>query len=184
MSQPSPAAHALSLNALPTEIRLMIYRRTWKPRLVRLDRKSSQEDRQEMGEHGHDGLRLRARSAPPLTMHISAESRRETLRHYKPFFKTESHTLYINPSLDVVVLTFFPRDELFRQPTEDLQRLLDYLSVPKHLALANASEKESQWLRNVVSQMQASRFPTLVTITNSRRTCPEVSACGLAEEVV
>lgn len=53
--------------------------------------------------------KLKVRSRPPVTLHLNFEARKETLRHYVPFFKDKvgESVAYFNPTLDVLFLSFF-----------------------------------------------------------------------------
>jgi hypothetical protein len=107
-------------HSLPAELRLKIYRLSWEPRAVCVDRigvldKEGLRCLKPKRKWDWDAIKLRVGSStrPPTTLHLSFEVRAETLRHYVPFFrgydeKGKPQVLYFNPSVDVLFLSFYP----------------------------------------------------------------------------
>ncbi|KAK4154109.1 hypothetical protein C8A00DRAFT_33134 [Chaetomidium leptoderma] len=124
---------------LPAELRLDIYKLTWEPRAVRLDRITGA--RIKLGplalvkQYDATVTKLRVASVPPKTLHINAEARAETLRHYVPFFRTNGKAgreeiLYFNPSLDVLFVSHFPAlDIAHPRENRDSARFFNAFSV-------------------------------------------------------
>jgi hypothetical protein len=116
-------ALARGWHSLPAELRLMIYRLSWEPRAVCVERVAAlnQEGNRTWDRHVFK-MRMGSSSRPPTTLHLCFESRTETLRHYVPFFRGvdeegKPQVLYFNPSVDVLFLSFFPHFRLMTLST-------------------------------------------------------------------
>ncbi|CZR60194.1 uncharacterized protein PAC_10090 [Phialocephala subalpina] len=82
---------------LPVELRLAIWSYTFKPRRVELSQRFWKTDL----------VRHKAKSTPPIAMHINKESRDFTSEHYLVLlrdFKDHNRTIYIHPELDTLAL--------------------------------------------------------------------------------
>lgn len=146
-------------HSLPAELRLEIYKHTWESRNVTIDSK------QEMDFPDHVPLKLWVYSRPPVTLHLNSEARYETLRHYRPFFSTESNVTYFNPSLDVLVLSFFPGTcEPYTPNWRDMpgsQPFLNALALARHIVYTGPKH---EFLTDEVQRVQRKRFAAIRTI--------------------
>ncbi|KAK0721307.1 hypothetical protein B0T21DRAFT_423757 [Apiosordaria backusii] len=94
-----------SINDLPAEIRLKIYRLVWEPTTIVL---------------GHGQPQKQPRKKPPVTLFINYEAREETLKHYHHYCFAypkweefeKSQQGYINPRLDILHLLASATDPL------------------------------------------------------------------------
>jgi hypothetical protein len=121
-----------TFKALPTEIRLKIWRAAWKPRTVEVYMHTT--DQAQDDANLFSSSIYRSTSPMPVTLAICSESRYETLKHYKPsfaayqkqpqvYFNYRMDTLYLR---DIDILWYMEFPLMF--PHENITRI-------RHLAL-------------------------------------------------
>jgi hypothetical protein len=127
-----PETLPTTFKALPTEIRLKIWRTTWEPRTVEVYMHTT--DKAQDDANLFSSSIYRSTSPLPATLSICSESRYETLKHYKPsfaayqkqpqvYFNHQIDTLYLR---DIDILWFMEFPLMF--PHEDITKI-------RHLAL-------------------------------------------------
>jgi hypothetical protein len=89
---------------LPAELRLLIWRSCWEPRIVELYSWMTDEAQDSVSLLSSDVYR--STSKPPQTLFICRESRYETLKHYKRSFAAlyKEPTVYFNFEIDTLYL--------------------------------------------------------------------------------
>jgi hypothetical protein len=147
-----------SFNTLPAELRLKIYALTWEPRHVVVGAKERQRHEGSPPNEDQVPPKLEARSTPPVTLHINFEARELTLRQYVPFFQTDTDTLYLHPTLDIVFLSYFPRHGSPRDG-RDRTRMRSLLSAARYIS--NTELLSISDLRGLIAAAVDGDFPNL-----------------------
>lgn len=149
--------------SLPAEVRLMIYRAIWKPRPVILQRKWTEQETISAWNLDPAGDSIKIHSAPPVTLRINSEAREETLRHYRPIFKSSTgEVAYINPEIDVLFVDYFPAS-----PGPEPDRILGIIAVAKHITLPLDSPARAALVELLYDQPK--RFHNVLIVDNWSR---------------
>lgn len=167
---------------VPLDVRLMIYRRTWEPRIVTLDKDCSKSagSRYLGPSDGWEGWEKRAsyltvHSPPPLTLHLCAEAREETLRHYRPVFESFTGSVaYVNPETDMLYVKYFPTCQgpgaLEGAMGEgDTERILEAVSRAKHVLCSRPQYDEPVTRLARIPECDPERFRGVLTVDYCER---------------